>query len=104
MCLNILNSFFHFKHPHTHRFTIIPFKPHSTPVENHSYKKWCQKQSTRPFCWTDSVRNEEVLYRAKDVMEYRKTIQRNKANWIGHILLRKSLLKHIIEGQTEEWI
>jgi hypothetical protein len=32
---------------------------------------------------------------------YRK---RRKANWIGHILRRNCLLKHIIEGRREEEI
>jgi len=27
-----------------------------------------------------------------------------KANWIGHILPRNCLLKHVIEGKTEEII
>ena len=30
------------------------------------------------------------------------TIKRRKANSIGHILRRKCLLKHIIEGNIEE--
>jgi hypothetical protein len=29
------------------------------------------------------------------------TIKRRKANWIGHILRRKYLLKRIIEGKIE---
>jgi hypothetical protein len=29
------------------------------------------------------------------------TIKRRKANWIGHILLRNCLLKHVIEGKLE---
>jgi hypothetical protein len=29
------------------------------------------------------------------------TIKRRKANWIGHILRRNCLLKHIIEGRIE---
>jgi hypothetical protein len=29
------------------------------------------------------------------------TIKRRKANWIGHILRRNCLLKHIIEGKLE---
>jgi len=28
-----------------------------------------------------------------------QTIKRRKANWIGHILLRNCLLKHVIEGK-----
>jgi hypothetical protein len=29
------------------------------------------------------------------------TIKRRKANWIGHILHRNCLLKHVIEGKLE---
>ena len=45
--------------------------------------------------WTDHVRNEEVLLRINE--------QRNieKANWIGHILWRNSLLKQVIEGKIK---
>jgi hypothetical protein len=45
--------------------------------------------------WTDRVRNEEVLHNVK---EERK---RRKGNWIGHILSRSCLLKHVIEGKIE---
>jgi hypothetical protein len=30
------------------------------------------------------------------------TIKRRKANWIGHILCRNCLLKHVTEGKIEE--
>jgi hypothetical protein len=29
------------------------------------------------------------------------TVKRRKANWIGHILRRNCLLKHVIEGKKE---
>jgi hypothetical protein len=32
------------------------------------------------------------------------TIKRRKANWIGHILRRNCLLKHVIKGKLEERI
>jgi hypothetical protein len=47
------------------------------------------------------VRNEEVLHRAKEEMNILHTIKRRKANWIGHILRRNCLLKHVIEGKLE---
>jgi hypothetical protein len=52
--------------------------------------------------WTDRVRNEEVL-QSQGGEEYPKycTIQRRKAKWIGHILRRNCLLKHVIEGKLE---
>ena len=52
--------------------------------------------------WTDRVRNEEVLHGVKEERNIKHTIKRRKANWIGHILRRKFLLKHIIIGKIEE--
>jgi hypothetical protein len=51
--------------------------------------------------WTDRVRNEEVLHRVKEERNVLHTIKRRKANWIGHILRRNYLLKHVIEGKLE---
>jgi hypothetical protein len=50
--------------------------------------------------WTDRVRNE-VLHRVKEERNIIHTIDRRKANWIGYILRRNCLLKHVIEGKTE---
>jgi hypothetical protein len=47
------------------------------------------------------VRNEEVLHRVKEDRNILHTIKRRKANWIGHILHRNCLLKHVIEGKLE---
>ena len=49
--------------------------------------------------WTDRVRNEEVLHRVKKERNVIYSVKRRKANWIGHILRRNCLLKHIIEGK-----
>jgi hypothetical protein len=51
--------------------------------------------------WTDRVRNEEVLHRVKEERNILNTIKRREANWIGHILRRNCLLKHVIEGKLE---
>jgi hypothetical protein len=51
--------------------------------------------------WTDRVRNEEVLDRVKEERNIVHTIKRRKTNWIGHILRRNCLLKHVIEGKLE---
>jgi hypothetical protein len=51
--------------------------------------------------WTDRVKNEEVLHRVKEDRNIVHTIKRRKANWIGHILRRNCLLKHVIEEKTE---
>ena len=49
----------------------------------------------------DDVRNEAVLLRVKLERNVLQTIERRKANWIGHILRRNCLLEHIIEGKLE---
>jgi hypothetical protein len=47
--------------------------------------------------WTDRVRNGEVLLRVSEERNIIHTVKRNKANWIGHVLRRNCLLKHVIE-------
>jgi hypothetical protein len=47
------------------------------------------------------VKNEEVLHRAKEERNIPHTIKRRKANWIGHILRRNFLIKHVIEGKKK---
>jgi replicative superfamily II helicase len=49
--------------------------------------------------WTDRVRNEEILQRFKEERNILHTMKRRKANWIGHILRRNVLLKHVVEEE-----
>ena len=63
------------------------------------YSRWLEKISC-----TDRVRNEEVLYRVKEENNIPQTIKGKKTNWIGHIWRGNCLLKHVIEGKTEERI
>jgi hypothetical protein len=42
-----------------------------------------------------------VIHRVKLERNVLQTIERWKANWIGHILRRNCLLEHIIEGKVE---
>jgi hypothetical protein len=44
------------------------------------------------------MRNVEVLLRVKEQRNILQTMERRKGNWIGHILRRNCLLKHISEG------
>jgi hypothetical protein len=53
--------------------------------------------------WTNRVRNE-VLHRVRVERSILHTIKRRKAKWIGHILRRNCLLKHVIEGKIERRI
>jgi hypothetical protein len=48
---------------------------------------------------TGHVRNEEVLQRVKKDRNILHTITGRKANWIGYMLCRHCLLKHITEGK-----
>ena len=54
--------------------------------------------------WTDFVRNEEVLHRVNEQRNILHTVIRIVANWIGHILRRNCILKHVIEGKIEEGV
>jgi hypothetical protein len=44
---------------------------------------------------TDRVINE-VLHRVREERNIIHTVNRRKGNWIGHILQRNCLLKHVI--------
>jgi hypothetical protein len=48
--------------------------------------------------WTDFAKNYEILHGVKEERNILHTIKRRKTNWIGPILLRKCLIKHVIEG------
>jgi hypothetical protein len=51
--------------------------------------------------WTQLVRNEDLLYAVKEERNIPHTIRQRKLNWIGHIVHRSCLLKHIIEGKIQ---
>jgi hypothetical protein len=42
-----------------------------------------------------------ILVGVKEERNIVHTVKRRKANWIGHILRRNCLLKHVIEGKLE---
>ena len=64
------------------------------------FKMWRWRRMEK-IIWTDRVRNEEVLHRVKEKMNIPHTITRRKANWIGHVLCRNCLLKHVTEGKIQ---
>jgi hypothetical protein len=64
-----------------------------------SIEMWCWRRMEK-IRWADRVRNE-VLHRVKEERNILHTIKRRKANWIGHVLRRNCLLKHVIEGKLE---
>jgi len=51
--------------------------------------------------WTDHVRNEDVLLRAKEQRNILHEIHKQKANWIGHISRRNCLLQRVTEGKIK---
>jgi hypothetical protein len=67
-----------------------------------SFEMWCWRRLEK-MSWTDRVRNE-VLHRVKEERNILHTTKSRKANWIGHILRRNCLLKHVIEVKLEERI
>jgi len=49
--------------------------------------------------WTHHVRNDEMLQRVKEERNILQTTKRREANWMGNILHRNCLLKHVMEGK-----
>jgi hypothetical protein len=50
--------------------------------------------------WTDRVR-KEALHRDEE-RNILRTVKRRKDKWIGHILHRNCLLKHVVEGKIRQ--
>jgi hypothetical protein len=67
------------------------------------FEVWCWRRMDN-ISWTDCVRNQEICERVKEERNILHAIKRRKANWIGHILCRNCLLKHVTEGKLEERI
>jgi hypothetical protein len=50
------------------------------------------------------VRNEDVLHRVKKDRNMLRTVNGREGNSIGHMLRRKCLIKHVIEGKhRRDW-
>jgi hypothetical protein len=74
-------------------------------AETWTFRKLGQKYLKRFEMWysrrmektsgTDRVKNE-VLHSIKEERNILHTVERRKANWIGHVLRRNYLLKHVI--------
>jgi hypothetical protein len=65
-----------------------------------SFEMWCWKRMEK-ISWTDRVRNEDVLLRVKEERNIILTVKRRQGNWIGHILRRNCLVKHVVKGKIE---
>jgi hypothetical protein len=46
--------------------------------------------------WTDCERSESII-KSKEERNILRKIKRRKSNWIGHILCKKFILKHVIK-------
>jgi hypothetical protein len=64
-----------------------------------SFEMWCSRR-TEKINWIDHVRNKVEFHTVKN-RNTLYTIKRRKANWIGHILCRNCLLRHIFKGKIE---
>jgi hypothetical protein len=60
---------------------------------------WCRKESVKTI-WNDRAKSK-VLQSVKENRNILQSIKLEKANKIGHILLRKCLLRHVTEGKKE---
>jgi hypothetical protein len=71
-------------------------------VQKHldSFEMWCWRRMEK-ISRTDRVRNEGVLHRVKENRNILHTATRRNADWLGHILPRKRLVKHVTEGKIE---
>jgi hypothetical protein len=67
----------------------------------HYYFSWIVCSRNRDKCEMLPLETKQVLHRVKEDRNIVHTIKRRKANWIGHILRRNCLLKHVIEGKLE---
>jgi hypothetical protein len=50
--------------------------------------------------WTNRLIKDEVLRRVKEERNILRIIKSRKVNWIGLILRRNCLLKHVIAGKN----
>ena len=67
-----------------------------------SFETWCWINLVvreQKISWNDPVKKEEMLQRLKVDGNIRHKIKRRESIWIGHILRRDCLLKHVIEGK-----
>jgi hypothetical protein len=64
------------------------------------FEMWSWRRMER-ISWTYRVGSEEVLHRDKEERSILHKMKGRKDNWIGHILRRNCLLKHVIEGKIE---
>jgi hypothetical protein len=62
-----------------------------------SFEILCWRRMEK-ISWIDGARNERRGKLERNVLQ---TVERRKANWIGHVLRMNCLLEYIIEGKVE---
>ncbi|GFG29807.1 hypothetical protein Cfor_00237 [Coptotermes formosanus] len=69
-------------------------------AETWTLRKVYQKylRSFEMWCWR---RTDKISQTDREEWNILHTVKRRKANWIGHILRRNCLLKHVTEGKIE---
>jgi hypothetical protein len=65
-------------------------------------QKYLKSFEIEKISWTDHARSGDVLHKVQEKRNILHTTKRMKTNWIGHILCRNCLLKHMIEGEKGE--
>ena len=65
-----------------------------------SFEMSCWRRMEK-ISWADYVRNKEGLLTVMEQRNIPHEIFERKANWIGHILRRNSLLQRVIEGKIK---
>jgi hypothetical protein len=61
-----------------------------------SFEMSCWRRMEK-ICWTDRVRNDEVLLRVKEQRNILHEISKRKDNRIGHTLSRNCLLRRVLK-------
>jgi hypothetical protein len=67
-----------------------------TSFSSTTFQRMKEKDGKEQLGWS-CEKWRSVLYVVKEEKNNLQTIKRRKANWIGHILHRNCLLKHVIE-------
>jgi hypothetical protein len=61
----------------------------------------CCWRRMEKIIWADRVKKLEILKIIQEERNNLHAIKRRKANWIGHVLGRNCLVKHVIGGEVE---
>jgi hypothetical protein len=61
-----------------------------------SFEMWCWRKIEK-ICWTDHVRNEDVLLRVKEQRNILHEIRKRKENWIGYIYVETAFYNGVLK-------